>query len=287
MDSIGEKGVAMKTSKRWVLMLLTVCMLFSLSACSWLGIEGRLNPISTQKTASAITALVRSQPFPEQYYDAVIYDPEVVFDPNQLLEALTHLRIKPGYTLDFVYYLDFGFDTGYSIVYSHKTSEPRFETVEEYQAQLGECDPDLNPTSCECTDFIETDGTKAGYFEFVLFDIMRYQIYRIGHAQYGENEVITSKARLDVLSEEIGSPPEAGSYSWGNPFTDQQKRRIRQIDPVPRVIILDEEVTVRVVIFSRWGGFYEVTVTLAPDMPHTILNIDLKNLIMYDCGIMF
>lgn len=108
----------MRISKRWVLMLLTVCTLFSLSACSWLGIEGRLNPISTQKTASAITTLVRSQPFPKQYYDAVIYDPEVVFDPNQLLEPLTHLRIKPGYTLDFVYSFTDLF--GIPIIYAHK-----------------------------------------------------------------------------------------------------------------------------------------------------------------------
>lgn len=277
----------MGSRNRLIWVIVTVCLLFSLAACSWLGIGGRLNPISTQRTASAITALVRSQPFPEQYYESVTYDPEVVFDPNQLLEPLTHLRIKSGYTLDFVYNLDFWFDTGYSIVYAHKTSEPRFETFEEYQAQLGECDPDLNPASCECTDFIETDGTKEGYYEFVLFDIMRHQIYLIGHAQYNEMEVITSQARLDVLAEEIGDPPEAGSYNWGNPFTDRQKLRIRQIDPVPRVIITDEEVTVRVVYFSRWGGFYEVTVTLSPDMPHTINNIDITNILNYDCGIIF
>ncbi len=274
----------MRISKRWVLMLLTVCTLFSLSACSWLGIEGRLNPISTQKTASAITTLVRSQPFPKQYYDAVIYDPEVVFDPNQLLEPLTHLRIKPGYTLDFVYSFTDLF--GIPIIYAHKAHRPRFETIEEYRAQLGECDHNLNPASCEYTDFIEIDGTKEGYFEFVLLHMMGNQFYLYSHAEYYEMEVITSQARLDVLSEEINSDQD-DFLKWGIPFTDRQKRRIRQIDPVPRVVITDDEVTVRVIFFSRWGGFYEVTVTLAPDMPHTILNIDTKNLIMYDCGIMF
>lgn len=259
-------------------------MVFSLTACSWLGIDGRLNPISTQKTASAITTLVRSQPFPEQYYDAVTYDPEVVFDPNQLLDPLTHLRIESGYTLDFVYSFTDLF--GIPIIYAHKVTDPRFETFEEFRAQLGECDHNLNPASCEYTDFIEIDGTKEGYFEFVLLHMMGNQFYLYSHAEYYEMEVITSKARLDVLSEEINAD-QNDFHKWGIPFTDRQKQRIRQIDPVPRVIITDEEVTVRVVYFSRWGGFFEVIVTLSPDMPHTINNIDVKNILNYDCGIMF
>ena len=263
-----------------------MCMLFSLAACSWLGIEGRLNPITTQKTASAITTLVRNQPFPDQYYDAVTYDPEIAFDPNLLLEPLTHLRIKPGYTLDFVYHLNLDFGAGYATVYAHKKTAPRFETLESFLAQQGQCDPDLNPAACECTDFIETDGTKEGYFEFVLFDIMRHQIYLFGHSEYGEMEVITSKARLDVLAEEINNDRD-DFYSWGIPFSDGEKKSIRQIDPVPRVIITEEEVTVRMIYFSRWGGFYEVVETITPNMPHTITNIDVNNILKYDCGIMF
>ena len=106
----------MGTLRRSVWIGLSVFFILSMASCSWLGIGGRLNPITTQKTALAITKLVRSQPFPEQYYESVTYDPEVVFDPNQLLGPLIHLRIKPGYTLDFVYHLNLDFGGGYATI---------------------------------------------------------------------------------------------------------------------------------------------------------------------------
>jgi hypothetical protein len=46
-------------------------------------------------------------------------------------------------------------------------------------------------------------------------------------------------------------------------------------------------VEVRRMTFTQWGGFYLETYTLSRSMPHTIQDVREKNLVLYDCGVMF
>jgi hypothetical protein len=56
---------------------------------------------------------------------------------------------------------------------------------------------------------------------------------------------------------------------------------------VPRVILGDETAQVQLITFTKWGGFYLTTYTISRSLPHQILDVQEKNLIHYDCGIMF
>jgi hypothetical protein len=60
-----------------------------------------------------------------------------------------------------------------------------------------------------------------------------------------------------------------------------------ELDLEPRVELSGDVAVVRVVVFSKWGGFREETYTINQDFPHAILDYETKTLVPYDCGIMF
>jgi hypothetical protein len=55
----------------------------------------------------------------------------------------------------------------------------------------------------------------------------------------------------------------------------------------PAVNIGTQSVQVKLVTFTRWGGFFEETYFLSKSPPHTIQDVQEKNLVPYDCGVMF
>ncbi|MCX6035231.1 MAG: hypothetical protein NTV38_09695, partial [Chloroflexi bacterium] len=55
----------------------------------------------------------------------------------------------------------------------------------------------------------------------------------------------------------------------------------------PSVVVNEQTVEVRLVTFTHWGGFFLESYTLSRAMPHTIQDAQKKNLVPYDCGVMF
>jgi hypothetical protein len=53
------------------------------------------------------------------------------------------------------------------------------------------------------------------------------------------------------------------------------------------VIIGADNVKIRVVWFTKWGGFFESWITMKKTFPHQILERNDENLLEYDCGVMF
>jgi hypothetical protein len=68
---------------------------------------------------------------------------------------------------------------------------------------------------------------------------------------------------------------------------DDVVRQARGIDLEPRVEFQDDTVRVRLVTFSKWGGFSEEVYSASKAFPHRFLNVETKVLVPYDCGIMF
>jgi hypothetical protein len=58
-------------------------------------------------------------------------------------------------------------------------------------------------------------------------------------------------------------------------------------DIAPVVNIGEQTAEVRIMSFTRWGGFYQQIFTITRSMPHTILDVQEKNLVPYDCGVMY
>lgn len=224
-----------------------------------------------QSEVDAIKAVTRDQPIPNFLIDPEAAQSGEVFDPNQLLIPLNHLSLESGYTLDFVYRYD-GIG-GKPFLYARKTTDTPYGNYADYA--------EANANEFAYLDLIECDGTEAGFFQWVLLNMMGDQFYLYWHSGYHDAEIIASRTRLEELVEEMRTT------EFGVNFTNAQKSQALKIDPAPLVNLEDKTVTVRVVWFTRWGGFYESTYTLSRAFPHQVLDLATKSLMEYDCGIMF
>lgn len=188
------------------------------------------------------------------------------FDPNEYFKVLTHLALEDGYALDYVYSYHGG--DGFPGLYARPEGEPPFENYPEYQeTNIG-----------DYLDHIQVDGTAEGYFELTVLRIMGGQFYLSWHAEYNDWEVVGSQERLKEIIEWLNE-----EYS---PLTKQQVKDVMRLDVTPRVQFEGNKVIVKIVAFTKWGGFFERVLTIDQDFPHQMI-YDETQLFPYECGIVF
>ena len=223
-----------------------------------------------QDKVDEMRALIGGQTFPDHFQGENPERTGAEFDPNLYFGVLTHLSMEPGYTLDYVYHWD-GMG-GYPVLYARPLDQPRYLTEAEYgQATGGEADPWL--------DHVQVDGSEESYFELVLLSQMGRQFYLWWHANYNDATIIADRRGLDAIlntDESFGIEMPAGT-----------KQQARALDLTPVIEIGENTVTVQVIVFTNWGGFYRDTYTIQRAFPHTIIDHQSENLIEYNCGIMF
>jgi len=231
-----------------------------------------------QEDIDQLKRLLTSQSIPDHL---LVDDPVMMggeFDLMSIFDILDHIRMEEGYKLAYVYHYDFM--GGYPIVYAYNIEAEPFVSHQEYLAGRAEClaADDALP-GCSALDHVETDGSDLGYLQLVLLDLMGSQFYRYWHAQYNDTTPIATQTALEEMIASVSDP-----YI---PLTDQEQKKAKAIDPTPQVNIGEDVIRVRVVWFTKWGGFYESWVEIQKEFPHTIIQDSTENLLEYDCGLMF
>jgi hypothetical protein len=194
------------------------------------------------------------------------------FDPNRYFEAFSHLHMQEGYLIDYVYHQD-GMG-GYPVLYARTVDQPPYATEAEYSA-AGSDQPDY-------LTFVVPQDNPEGYFEYAAFAILANQFYLDWHANYNDWQVLCGKDDVEEIIKTFGSED-----SFGIPMTSKQQRQLRSIEsPQPSIELTDEIVTVKMLVFTKWGGFYRRTLTIRR-ADHLILDEQDEPLVEYDCGIMF
>ena len=188
------------------------------------------------------------------------------FDADQYFTVLTHLAPAEGYVLDYVYFAPGG--DGWPYLYGRREGEAGYKNAAAYK--------DDGYPSYE--DHLQTDGTPEGFYELVVLSIMGEQFYLSWHGNYNDREVVASRERLEAIIAEMNEEH--------NPFTEEQEKAIRELDVDPRVEIKRNKVLVRVLVFTKWGGFFERVYTFDKEFPHEMAE-DERELVPYDCGMMF
>jgi hypothetical protein len=204
------------------------------------------------------------------------------FDPNQFFQVLTHLNIKPGYTLDYVYYNVFL--GGSPLVYARKSNAVPFqsyrELLESYDEEIpGEQGDGGSRFTDDYLEQIQLDHSPESYFEFVTLALLGDQFYLRWHAGYDDTLILCNKGDGRNVEEEM--------LASSVPFSKDIKDRIKKVDFRPVVLMGKESVTVRFVTFTKWGGFFEHVLVLDKDDPMHVLDAQVNQLIEYDCGIMY
>jgi hypothetical protein len=200
------------------------------------------------------------------------------FDVSEYFSVLSHLSVEPGYILDYVY----GGDR--PTIYARQEDEPQYLTWAEYSDAVGK-DASWFTEQLRYLDHIQVDGTEEGFFEFVVLRLMGEQFYLQGHAFYNDDTVVCDPTGVEAVLK-------AAERSL--PFLEEEEAvpadvwvEALELDLKPRIALRDDVAVVRVVVFTKWGGFREETYTISQDFPHTILDYETKTLVPYDCGIMF
>jgi hypothetical protein len=193
------------------------------------------------------------------------------FDVNQYFNALTHISMREGYVLDYVYQIDsLG---GYPLLYARPVDQIPFDATVDI------------PEETEWTNieaYLDLEDTEQGYFEYVVLDIMADQFYLYWHANYNDTEIICNRQQIyDVVAQ-------VSSGDFGNPMEPDQQAKARTLKNImPAVRLAGDTAVVEIVTFTKWGGFFRMTYTISREVPHKILDIKQENILPYDCGIMF
>jgi len=257
-----------RMNKKVIFLLLAVFV--SSSACQSLG------PSRVGKVISACSQIVleisnlQSGGTPEHLLTTGIKRGDE-FDVNQYFNALSHVSMREGYTLDYVYqHDDLG---GYPLLYPRPVDQAPFASTANV------------PEGMEWRDFqayLDVEDTEQGYFEYVVMDIMANQFYLFWHANYNDTHIVCNRRQVTDIVAQINSG------ELGNTLDPAQQKNARTLrDILPIVNLTGDTAVVELVTFTKWGGFYRQTYTISREVPHKILDIKQENILPYDCGIMF
>ncbi len=192
------------------------------------------------------------------------------FDANEYFTVLTHLSPEPGYVLDYVYHQDpLG---SRPVIYARREEESPYEAyVKLYKA--------VDDPFGKYLEHIQVDDTAQGFFEWVVL------------RTYGEQFYLTDNAipLLDwtiLCNREAAEAAIERANEFGNPLTAEQKQKALQLEFEPKVEFEEETVKVKIIVFSKWGGFFEHVETISREFPHQLLNAENIELVPYNCGVM-
>jgi hypothetical protein len=193
------------------------------------------------------------------------------FDVNQYFDVLTHISMREGYALDYVYQAD---SLGaFPMLYPRPLDQAPYASMADI------------PENTELPDFheyLDVEDVEQGYFEYVVMDIMAGQFYLSWHANYNDMEIVCNRDDVNDIISRVN----AGDF--GNDLDLGQQTKVRAIKSIePAVSLTGDIAKVEIVTFTKWGGFYRLTYTISREVPHKIIDVQQEELVPYDCGIMF
>ena len=228
--------------------------------------------LGCHETIAGIDELQSNLEFPEYFWQENPTKQGGEFDPNRYFEAFTHLQMQAGYVLDYAYHQD-GLG-GFPLLYARPVEQAPYATEVDYQA--------ASPDSPDYLSFVVPQDSPEGYFEYAAFTMLAGQFYLGWHANYNDWQVLCGTDDIEGIIQDFSNED-----GFGIPMTSSQKRRARAIEtPQPSVTMTDETATVKMLVFTKWGGFYRRTLTIRR-ADHFILDEQDEPLVEYECGILF
>ncbi|NLV74787.1 MAG: hypothetical protein GXY52_08915 [Chloroflexi bacterium] len=242
---------------------------------SLLGCKSTL-PMVQEDWQASITALRTYQaqfPFPQDLQSGTRKHDAEELDVMHYFTILTRLRMRAGYTLDWVYHFD-GMG-GYPVLYARPTDQAPFDTEAELLAQI-ERDPSQDPR--DYNNYLEVEDSPAGFFQLMVLQRVGPQFFLFWHAAYNDTRVITNREALNqVLDKEY--------FGSRLPTTVQLRAKLLKTEPVIRME--KDRVTLELLVFTAWGGFHKDVWVFERNAPYNIISREAETLVPYEVGVMF
>ena len=219
---------------------------------------------------SVVAALLKLHPdhIPEHLMQKNPVRSDEDFDPNAYFKVLSTLSMKPGYTLDYVYYKDHF--AGEPFLYARTVEEKPLCSVIEYEVWK---------KKNSLLSFLVADGSPDGFFQLVVFRQLAGKFYLFWHANYNDLRILTAPTEIEALISEVNGE------DFGAKFTEGQISRLRAIEPQPVVEVSDDRASVTYCTFTGWGGFVRLRESYRRLPPHKLLARNVLGKVKYDCGV--
>jgi hypothetical protein len=231
-----------------------------------------VSDLGCHETITAVSELRSGLTFPQYFAQENPAKQGGEFDPNRYFEAFSHLRMQDGFVLDYVYHQD-GMG-GYPLLYARQVNQSPYATETDYRAAASDL--------ADYLSFVIPQDSPEGYFEYAAFAMLANQFYLDWHANYNDWQVLCGQDDVEAIVQSLDSKD-----AFGIPLTAKQKRQARAIeDTQPSVELTDETAIIKMLVFTKWGGFYRRTLTIRR-ADHSIVDEQDEPLVEYDCGIMF
>lgn len=249
--------------------LILALVLLTLPLCRLTAETETPSDFDCAATLEAMRSLRAAYPLPDYFIQENPIKQGGEFDPMRYFTILDHLSMEPGYVLDFVYTFDFL--GGYPTLLARPADLPPYRSW-----------ADVPPESDSYLNHVIADGTEAGYFQLIVLAIMGQQFYLYWHANYNDLQIVCDRGTIQAIIAQINS------HDFGARFDPLRAAQALTISDVPPAITVEaENVQVRLVVFTNWGGFYRLTFDLNRQFPHNLQSPLRELLVPYDCGILF
>lgn len=131
---------------------------------------------------------------------------------------------------------------------------------------------------------IKLDGSKESYFQFIILLSMASQFALFWHAATYDAEIVcTTEAVKKILARK-----DSGNGEYYTIFSDEEKvAKAKELNVEPEIEIKQDKVLIRLVSFTKWGGFFEIKYQIRKDFPHQIIDREKKNLLHFECGFVY
>jgi hypothetical protein len=208
------------------------------------------------------------------------------FDVNDYFSVLKHMSMNGGYVLDYIYFMN---DSGATpILYTrHKGQEPyaNYYEIGKAGSMITRPENDISlvwlvkgDKGVEYGSQIKIDKSSEGYFEYTVLQIVGGQFYLFYKANVYDVRIVCEPAVVEGILNEIDN-------SEMTPIDDNFKTSARSLDLQPTITVSEDTVTVSLVIFTKWGGFFRAEYTMNRDYPNSITQYSNEKLLEYNCGI--
>ncbi len=235
-----------------------------------------------QTGVAKMVALTQGLQLPENLQGENPIRKETDFNVNTYFNALERLSMQPGYMLDYVYiFRGLGANP---VLYNRPTTQPPFSTYQEYAQALGgsTSEEQSDVYLQHITDFLDqihVEDSPEGFLQLAILTSMADQFYLVWHSLYNDSTILCvpgdAKNAMQSVQEFGLTPP------------DEILSKAQDLDYTPEVSMNGDSATVKLVTFTKWGGFIERRYNFSRQFPHRLLDFKEQTLIEYDCGIMF
>lgn len=229
-------------------------------------------------------------------FDENVKKSDSEFKINHYFDILEHLELEPGWLVNYLYLqqrlggepIIIAFPESKKTEYQKIINKINYNELD-YNTQNNDLDniidTFLNYDDLDnYLDHLILDGSEESYFQFVILATLGSQFALFWHAAYNDLKFVCTPEAVEKLVKKIGVEAEDIGTMDNQLFDQETVERIRKIDFEPKIKIKADKAVVRLVFFTKWGGFIEVKYVVKKTFPHKIIEKETEVLVGYDCG---